>query len=118
MDAFTADHKFDFVGRNEGIVSQVHQRQKCGILGLATATLNPSMFSSIMARTTLAGNFRLIIQNGAVAQLGERLNGIQEVRGSIPLGSTNQTKIPNLIRSTSLCEINPKAATSFCFFPI
>jgi hypothetical protein len=25
---------------------------------------------------------------GAVAQLGERLNGIQEVRGSIPLSST------------------------------
>jgi hypothetical protein len=25
---------------------------------------------------------------GAIAQLGERLNGIQEVRGSIPLGST------------------------------
>ncbi len=25
---------------------------------------------------------------GAVAQLGERLNGIQEVRGSTPLGST------------------------------
>ena len=27
-------------------------------------------------------------QNGAVAQLGERMNGIHEVRGSIPLGST------------------------------
>jgi hypothetical protein len=26
---------------------------------------------------------------GAVAQLGERLNGIQEVVGSIPIGSTN-----------------------------
>ena len=26
--------------------------------------------------------------HGAVAQLGERLNGIQEVRGSTPLGST------------------------------
>jgi hypothetical protein len=26
---------------------------------------------------------------GAVAQLGERLNGIQEVEGSIPFGSTN-----------------------------
>ncbi len=26
--------------------------------------------------------------HGAVAQLGERLNGIQEVRDSIPLGST------------------------------
>ena len=28
---------------------------------------------------------------GAVAQLGERLNGIQEVRGSIPLGSIAQS---------------------------
>ena len=28
------------------------------------------------------------ICRGAVAQLGERLNGIQEVRGSIPLSST------------------------------
>jgi hypothetical protein len=27
-------------------------------------------------------------KNGAVAQLGERLNGIQEVVGSIPIGST------------------------------
>ena len=37
-----------------------------------------------MARTT----FPARQSNGAVAQLGERLNGIQEVRGSIPLGST------------------------------
>jgi hypothetical protein len=29
---------------------------------------------------------------GAVAQLGERLNGIQEVGGSTPLGSTNSNK--------------------------
>ena len=28
------------------------------------------------------------IPDGAIAQLGERLNGIQEVRGSTPLGST------------------------------
>ncbi len=27
---------------------------------------------------------------GAVAQLGERVNGIHEVSGSIPLGSTNK----------------------------
>ena len=32
--------------------------------------------------------------SGAVAQLGERLNGIQEVRGSTPLSSTK--KINNL----------------------
>ena len=31
--------------------------------------------------------------DGAIAQLGERLNGIQEVRGSIPLGSTNSTHV-------------------------
>jgi len=29
-------------------------------------------------------------QGGAIAQLGERLNGIQEVVGSIPIGSTTQ----------------------------
>ena len=29
---------------------------------------------------------------GVVAQLGERLNGIQEVRGSIPLSSTSLYK--------------------------
>ena len=28
--------------------------------------------------------------NGGVAQLGERLNGIQEASGSIPLISTNE----------------------------
>ena len=27
---------------------------------------------------------------GAIAQLGERLHGMQEVRGSIPLGSTKK----------------------------
>ena len=30
-------------------------------------------------------------QRGAIAQLGERLNGIQEVGGSIPPGSTKIT---------------------------
>ena len=30
----------------------------------------------------------IIPKSGAIAQLGERLHGMQEVRGSIPLGST------------------------------
>ena len=34
---------------------------------------------------------------GAVAQLGERLNGIQEVRGSTPLGSTNFSIVFNFL---------------------
>jgi hypothetical protein len=29
---------------------------------------------------------------GAIAQLGERYNGIVEVTGSIPVGSTNQSE--------------------------
>ncbi len=33
------------------------------------------------------------MRTGVVAQLGERLNGIQEVRGSIPLGSTYLNRI-------------------------
>ena len=42
---------------------------------------------------------RLPERTGAVAQLGERLNGIQEVRGSIPLSSTTH-------RSTSIRCLN------------
>ncbi len=34
-------------------------------------------------------------QDGAVAQLGERLNGIQEVVGSIPISSTIKIKRGN-----------------------
>ena len=33
-----------------------------------------------------------LVPRGAVAQLGERLNGIQEVDGSIPFGSTKSIK--------------------------
>ena len=34
--------------------------------------------------------------SGGIAQLGERLNGIQEVSGSIPLISTNKTMMKDL----------------------
>ncbi len=30
---------------------------------------------------------------GAIAQLGERLHGMQEVSGSIPLSSTNSARV-------------------------
>ena len=40
--------------------------------------------SHVIGRFFSADNF------GAVAQLGERMTGSHEVRGSIPLGSTNQ----------------------------
>ena len=39
-----------------------------------------------------AYNLKGNILIGAVAQLGERVNGIHEVRGSTPLGSTNIIK--------------------------
>jgi hypothetical protein len=35
---------------------------------------------------------RALCRQGAIAQLGERLNGIQEVGGSIPPGSTIKIK--------------------------
>jgi adenine/guanine phosphoribosyltransferase-like PRPP-binding protein len=34
------------------------------------------------------GDFPIFVFDGAIAQLGERLNGIQKVRGSTPLSST------------------------------
>ena len=55
-----------------------------------------------MARTT----FPVSQSNGAVAQLGERLNGIQEVRGSIPLGSTKY--LTNAVRSFMTQALRPR----------
>ena len=36
---------------------------------------------------------RCLIPGGAIAQLGERLNGIQEVGGSTPPGSTTSARL-------------------------
>jgi hypothetical protein len=36
----------------------------------------------------MAQSTTTVVLNGAIAQMGERLHGMQEVRGSIPLGST------------------------------
>jgi hypothetical protein len=36
----------------------------------------------------------IVTFGGAVAQLGARLDGIEEVVGSNPIGSTNFTQIP------------------------
>ena len=44
--------------------------------------------SSIIARASNAPVIQRCDEHGAVAQLGERMTGSHEVRGSIPLGST------------------------------
>ncbi len=45
-----------------------------------------------------ASIFRHPSPEGAIAQLGERLNGIQEVGGSTPPGSTNfQIHFPDIV---------------------
>jgi hypothetical protein len=55
---------------------------------------------------------------GAVAQLGERLNGIQEVVGSIPIGSTmkfnhlpSHSAVTILVGASSgaTCWLNPQS---------
>ncbi len=45
---------------------------------------------------SLVAIFFALAIRGAVAQLGERLNGIQEVVGSIPIGSTNSPRYSDL----------------------
>ncbi len=37
-----------------------------------------------------------LLSDGGIAQLGERLHGMQEVSGSIPLTSTSRKKIQNI----------------------
>jgi hypothetical protein len=39
----------------------------------------------------------MFLENGAIAQLGERFNGIEEVVGSIPSGATNNSNSLPLI---------------------
>ena len=49
---------------------------------------------------------------GAIAQLGERLHGMQEVSGSIPLGSTNSRsnrRNTTLTRKSSRELVEPSA---------
>ena len=48
---------------------------------------------------------------GAVAQLGERYNGIVEVRGSIPLGSTNLLMISVKYNPSKLHQLQYKPQT-------
>ena len=48
---------------------------------------------------------------GAVAQMGERVNGIHEVRGSIPLGSTKLDQWVARRPRGELSQINPFPAT-------
>ena len=38
-----------------------------------------------------------VVPDGGIAQLGERLNGIQEVRGSTPLISTTHENVPYIV---------------------
>jgi hypothetical protein len=44
----------------------------------------------IAARFVPIGAADCLLENGAIAQLGERFNGIEEVVGSIPSGSTTR----------------------------
>ena len=57
----------------------------------------------------------LATSGGAIAQLVERLNGIQEVRGSIPLGSTkfSYVEIIFILKNHLLAEFLGLKADSF-----
>ena len=56
-----------------------------------------------------------VSRKGAVAQLGERLNGIQEVSGSTPLGSTTSPLDP--IHPGPLPGFFPQNQDSLIFRP-
>lgn len=55
-------------------------------------------------------SLRCLSQEGAIAQLGERLICIQEVVGSIPSGSTN---CPKSLKELSCCVLVKNAARMF-----
>ena len=54
-----------------------------------------------------------LIKKGAIAQLGERLHGMQEVRGSIPLGSTNKQILREAYIGCERWSVNSQIRTEF-----
>ena len=72
-----------------------------GMLSLILHCMNYSLTKrALIAYNTLCCNF------GDIAQLGERLNGIQEVRGSNPLISTRQDHDLTVISRTNIDNKN------------
>src|SRR5260370_5773843 len=61
-------------------------------LGRRRAVVRPAIRGEPVDSTTRIRLAKSSARGGAVAQLGERLNGIQEVGGSTPLISTNKIK--------------------------
>ncbi len=51
------------------------------------------IFVKLMHNAVVAGTSTSLSTFGAIAQLGERLHGMQEVSGSIPLSSTSAVPI-------------------------
>ena len=56
------------------------------------AKIVPRLYGELKILSVKSAKKLRKIEHGGIAQLGERLNGIQEVSGSIPLISTNSTK--------------------------
>jgi hypothetical protein len=61
-------------------------------LTVVSSPLTPLLDSTQNARLVCISYSPALTRDGAVAQLGERMTGSHEVRGSIPLGSTNSFK--------------------------
>ena len=73
--------------------------------------------AKLMPTTTDADSQDRIDQDGAIAQLGERLNGIQEVGGSTPPGSTTFPHRLQLARNFLTRRCRLALFQSFCERP-
>jgi FKBP-type peptidyl-prolyl cis-trans isomerase FkpA len=78
--------------------SELIQRSAKGLL--TGHNLADRLFDSAFGRRNNAMTAARAVQaNGGLAQLGERLNGIQKVAGSIPVSSTSQPLAPQGVAS-------------------
>ena len=70
------------------IFSHLGAQRACRIVALP-------LYSRPLPRRAAVGlpKGRRLLKSGAIAQLGERFNGIEEVVGSIPSGSTKSFKL-------------------------
>jgi hypothetical protein len=67
-------------------------------------------FTQHLQSAALSANQPLHQPHGAIAQLGERLHGMQEVAGSIPAGSTIFPTVQGIAAQQPAMENHPEGA--------
>ena len=83
-----SNRPFTRAAKNQRNMGLARERGGAALTQLLTVKAGSANFCNRRAAFYRLDSSVKLLRSGPVAQLGERLNGIQEVVGSIPIGST------------------------------